>query len=149
MSVIYTEVEATVTTTVASDPTIITIVTEGPQGAPGGMNITCTTEIALSGHRFIVLDDDMAVYADNTILDHAHRVVGMTTGASNEGSVSVQTSGEHDEPTWAWTLGVPVFLGINGMLTQTPPSSGFSLVVGFPITATKLYIKIQQPLILA
>ena len=148
MSVIYTEVEATVTTTVASDPTIITIVTEGPQGAPGGMNITCTTELALSGHRFIVLDDDMAVYADNTISDHAHRVIGMTTGASNAGTVSVQTSGEHEEPTWAWTLGVPIFLSTTGLMSQTMPVSGFSLIVGFPISPTKIIIRITTPIML-
>lgn len=148
MSVIYTEVEATVTTTVADDPTIITIITEGPQGPPGGMIITCQTESPLSGHRFVVLDDASAVYADCMTADHAHRVIGMTTGASNAGLVSVQTSGEHEEPTWSWTLGIPIFLSTTGLMTQTPPASGFLLIVGFPISATKIYIKINQPITL-
>jgi hypothetical protein len=125
----------------------------GPQGPPGesvetGSTITCTTAIAMSGHRFVVLDDDSAVYANCTTSDHAHRVVGMTTGASNAGSVSIQTSGEHEEPTWSWTLGIPIFLSTTGLMTQTPPASGFLLIVGFPISATKIYIKIHQPIIL-
>jgi len=157
VQVIYTDTDETVET--------ITIIDIGPQGPPGeqglpgeqgppgesvstGSTITCSTELTLSGHRFVVLDNDSAVYADCTIADHAHRVVGMTTGASNAGSVSVQTSGEHEEPTWSWTLGIPVFLSTTGLMTQTQPVSGFVLIIGFPVSATKLFIKIHQPIIL-
>jgi len=149
VQVIYTDTDDTVET--------ITIIEVGPQGPPGvpgesvetGATITCSTDIALSGHRFVVLDNDKAVYADCTTADHAHRVLGMTTGASNAGSVSVQTSGEHEEPTWNWTLGQPVFLSTTGLMTQTPPTTGFVLIVGFPVSATKLFIKIHQPIILS
>ena len=154
--IIYPSADSTVET--------ITLITTGPQGPPGeagadgapgppgesievGAIIACTTEMPLSGHRFVVLDNDMAVYADCLTENHAHRVIGMTTGASDDGNVSVQTSGEHEEPTWSWTLGHPVFLGENGLMTQTAPTTGFSLIVGFPMTATKLFIKINQPII--
>lgn len=152
--VIYTESDsATVTYPIDAEASIITIVTEGPQGPPGessetGSTITCATALTMSGHRFVVLDNDKAVYADRTTSDHAHRVIGMTTGASNAGSVSVQTSGEHEEPTWSWTLGQPVFLSTTGFMTQTVPTFGFILIVGFPISATKLFIKIHQPIMM-
>lgn len=157
VQVIYTELDDTVQVLTTTDigpqgPPGATGAT-GPQGPPGesvetGSTITCSTDLSLSGHRFVVLDDDKSIYADCTTADHAHRVIGMTTGASNAGSVSVQTSGEHEEPTWAWTLGVPVFLSTTGLMTQTMPTAGFALIVGFPISATKLFIKIHQPIIL-
>lgn len=141
IQVVYTDIDNTVE--------VITITETGPQGPPGQAElIVCNTDIALSGHRFIVLDNDLAIYADCTTIDHAHRIVGMTTGASNLGLVSVQTTGEHEEPSWSWTPGQPVFLSTTGLMTQTPPTSVFSLIVGFPISATKLFIKINQPIIL-
>lgn len=148
VQVIYTDTDDTVE--------LIVMPEMGPQGIPGlpgesvesGSSISCSTDLALSGHRFVVLDDDKAVYADCTTLNHAHRVVGMTIGASNAGSVSVQVNGEHEEPTWSWTLGIPVFLGVTGLMTQVAPTSGFILVIGFPVSSTKLFIKILQPIIL-
>ncbi len=159
VQVIYTDIDDTIDTiseTADTTVDVITIIEVGPQGPPGlpgesvetGATITCSTDIALSGHRFVVLDDDKAVYADCTTADHAHRVLGMTTGASNAGSVSVQTNGEHEEPTWNWTLGQPVFLSTTGFMTQTAPISGFALIVGFPVSATKLFIKIHQPIVM-
>jgi hypothetical protein len=146
----------TIVTTEVTPVTVLVLPGVGPQGVPGingettevGTTLACSTDLALSGHRFVVLDDDKAVYADCTTLDHSHRVIGMTSGASNAGSVLVQTGGVHEEPTWSWDLELPVFLSTTGFMTQTQPNSGFVLIVGFPITSIKLFIKIHQPIFL-
>jgi hypothetical protein len=52
------------------------------------------------------------------------------------------------EAGWAWTIGSPVYLSANGTLSHTAPSSGFALVIGFALTATKIFIDIKQPIIL-
>lgn len=121
----------------------------GPQGIPGptgGTALQYPAGMALGGHRMIVLDDTgLAIYADNSIPAHAGKVLGMTTGAANPGELAtIQTGGELTEPSWSWLLNQPIYLGANGLLTQTPPVTGFSLIVGFPITATKAYISIKQ-----
>jgi hypothetical protein len=123
----------------------------GVDGLPGGVVIQCTAGEALGGHRVVVLNAVAeAVYASNAVPAHLHKVLGLTTGAEILGAVAtVQTGGEMVEPTWAWTLDTPIFLGTNGLLTQVEPTTGFSLVVAFPITATKVFIKIQESLSLA
>ena len=123
---------------------------DGAPGVAGGVVVLCTAGEALGGHRGVVLNASAeAVYASNAVPAHLHKVLGLTTGAVIIGAeATVQTGGEMTEPTWAWTLDAPIFLGENGLLTQTPPVSGFLLVVAFPVTATKIFIKLREPLAL-
>jgi hypothetical protein len=52
--------------------------------------------------------------------------------------VTVQFAYAITEGSWTWTLGQEVFLSTNGLLTQTPPTSGFLEGVGFPLSPTIL-----------
>ena len=97
----------------------------------------------------VILEDGKVYYADCTVTSHAKRVLGITTGASLLGALAnVQVSSELEEPSWSWTLDVPVWLSTTGLLSQVPPSSGFSLIVGFPVSATKLLVRISEPIFL-
>jgi hypothetical protein len=42
-----------------------------------------------------------------------------------------------------------VYLGASGQLTQTPAASGFHLTVGRALTATKILVALEPPIILA
>ena len=123
---------------------------DGAPGVAGGVVVLCTAGEALGGHRVVVLNASAeAVYASNAVPEHLHKVLGMTTGAVILGAeATVQTGGEMVEPTWAWALDAPIFLGVDGLLTQIPPASGFMLVVAFPVTATQIFIKLREPLAL-
>jgi hypothetical protein len=73
----------------------------------------------------------------------------MTTGAVSIGSeATVQVSGFIEESSWNWNVDLPVFLSTNGQLTQSAITSGFSLIVGKPRTATNMFISISEPIIL-
>lgn len=99
----------------------------------------------IGGHRVVTVDGD---YADSTILGHAYIIAGITTGATSNGAVmQVRYSGEIIEDTWNWTEGL-VFLGTNGLLTQTAPTTGFMVVIGVAKNKTTLLVRIQQPIIL-
>ena len=105
----------------------------------------------LSGHVVVVLNDSgEVVKADNTNADHLYRIAGITTQAISSGAVGyVQTYGQLTEPTWSWTMGLPVYMSTTGGLTQTPPSTGFLLKIGTPEDATTLFIRIGEPIQLA
>lgn len=105
----------------------------------------------LSGHVAVALNDDgELIKADNTETSHMGRVVGVTTQAISIGATGyVQTYGSLTEPTWTWTMGSPVYLSTTGGLTQTPPSTGFSLKIGIPESATTLFVRIGEPIQLA
>ena len=126
---------------------------QGPAGSPGpvgGIVSEYVASIAIGGHRAVVLNaSQQAIYADRSILTHANKVLGITSGAVAAGAnVAVQRNGEMTEPSWAWVLDTPIWLSTDGLLTQTPPSVGFSLIVAFPISATKILIEIREPLFL-
>lgn len=132
---------------------VITVGEAGPAGADGvdaGGQIIKTAAVSIGGHRVVVPDSTGGViYADASTLTHRDKVLGVTTGAASaSASATIQTYGELTEPSWAWTLDEPVFLGLTGLLTQTPPSSGFLQRVGFPTAATKLFIDIDNAITL-
>jgi hypothetical protein len=107
--------------------------------------VSITAGQALSGQRAVLAS---GVYADNSSIATA-LAIGITTGAvSNGASATVKVSGSIIEPTWSWTLGLPVYLGTGGLLTQTVPTTGVVLEIGKPVTSTQLFINIQQPVIL-
>lgn len=142
--------------------TIVSEAIQGPQGIPGprgekgetgGTDIVRPASIDLSGHRVVLLDGQGgAIYASNADHTHANRIVGMTKHAAVAGApVALAIYGEVVEPSWNWNVDLPVYLGADGFLTQTPPeapAAKFSVVVGFPISATTLFINIGIPITL-
>lgn len=126
---------------------------QGPAGSPGqvgGIVSEYVASIAIGGHRVVALNaSQQAIYADRSILTHANKVLGITSGAAIAGAnVAVQRNGEMADPSWAWALDTPIWLSTDGLLTQTPPSVGFSLIVAFPISAAKILIEIREPIFL-
>lgn len=121
------------------------------RGEPGDGGLSLQTAAhPLSGHRIVTLNGaGLLVYASNADIAQAHRIGGISTNAADAGGgVFVQRSGPLEEPSWSWSTSDPVFLGADGALTQVPPAApdaGFQLVVGFPISATKLFINIGIP----
>lgn len=125
---------------------------QGPIGPAGGSAIDVVAGAALSGHRIVYLDASYkAQYASNQTASHALVALGLTLGAAAlDETVSVQRSGEVTEPSWSWTLEQPVYLGDNGLLTQTAPTSPalFQRIIGFPTAATKLFLALRDPVFL-
>lgn len=105
----------------------------------------------LSAKKVVVINSSgKIVYADKDTPSHQNIVWGMTKVAlADASSGDIRVSGYVENTAWTWTLGSPVFLGNNGELTQTVPTTGFLLVLGFPITATSMFLRIEKPVILA
>lgn len=84
-----------------------------------------------------------AVYARPDTLANAV-VIGVSTTSGSAGeTITVKTTGELSDASWNWTKGA-VYLGANGVLTQTAPSGGSIVVhVAKAITATKILIDID------
>lgn len=124
----------------------------GPIGPSGGNAVTAVAAVAVGGHRIVLLNaDGEADYARADEITHASIVLGMTSHAAVEGAdVDVLRIGELEEVSWSWTLNQPVYLGLDGLPVQSLPYNAvFSLVIGFPITPTRLFISIREPIILS
>jgi hypothetical protein len=132
----------------------------GPQGLPGpsgsGSDIgqvktTLTASATLSGHRAVTIRPDGTLeYASNTVLNHLHAPIWLTTAAVTSGDQAiVLLYGVLTEPSWSWTPAAPLYLGINGVVTQVPPSvpALFLAQLGIATSPTTVFID-RQPSIL-
>lgn len=135
---------------------IITEVVQGPPGPPGpigpsgGSALSVTAGQDIGGHRLVLLNaQGDAIYADARQLSHAEVVVGLTVFAAVQGhSIDIVRVGIVEEPSWSWVADQPVYLGLDGVPTQTLPLGAlFGLVVGFPIAPTRLFMSIKPPIV--
>jgi hypothetical protein len=68
-------------------------------------------------------------------------------GAALEGdSVTIQALGLITEPSWQWIPG-PLWLGSNGVITQTIPVTGMQWRLGTALTATTVLWEPDMPII--
>lgn len=121
---------------------------QGPPGVPGASNQFeyVVAGQVLGGNRAVSTNSaGQLVYPD--LSSTSSRVYGVTTHSAGLGElVTVQIVGTQTEPSWNWDVTLPVFVGMNGTLTQTPPTTGQTLVVGYPNSPTKLFIDRQPPI---
>lgn len=127
----------------------------GAQGIPGpagGSSMEFTATTAIGGHRVLALDAANAVvYAENTAYMHSNKIIGISLNAAAPGgTISAVRAGEVAESSWSWDVTLPVYLGVNGLLTQTPPvyPAAFSLIVGFPTAPDRLFVAVREPITL-
>lgn len=100
---------------------------------------------SLSGHRVVTPQPDgQLIYASNDNAAHLAVPLWITVGAASPGaSVDVLITGTMIEPSWSWTPGAPVYLGVNGQLTQVPPAAPgavFLAQVGTATSPTSLFV---------
>ena len=107
-------------------------------------NLILTSGENLGGQRLVVAIDDMFYYADKDNATHIDKVTGITTGAvSNGAKVTATIFGIMTDASWNWDVNKSIYLGNNGLLTQTVPSTGFILQVATVISATKIFVNLK------
>ncbi len=121
----------------------------GPAGPPGEtdpLKITRIANRALSGHR--VMKPLAARKVDYMSADNSSDMLfflGVSEGAaSEEDNIILVTEGRMVESTWTWTVGNPIYVGVDGALTQTPNNGWmFVQIIALAISATEIYISPQ------
>jgi hypothetical protein len=118
----------------------------------GGGNIAgMTAGEAISALRVVREVEGAVLLLDSNSLSHAHQCVGVAlTAAANGQSLDVQLSGFLTDLNFSWTVGLPVYAGANGHLTQIVPSgsAAFSLRIGVAVSSDRILIQIQRSIIL-
>lgn len=141
------------TTVLEREIHVVTVGEMGPAGpeGPAGISqaiIVKNADENISAYRAVVSNGaDGVLRAQNTDFAHRNGIIGISTNAAiiND-SVTVQKFGELTFAGWAWTPGLPIFVGVNGQLTQTPPANPavFSQIVAQALTATKIDILLRH-----
>lgn len=128
----------------------------GPRGLPGrdAQAYSLVSNNTLGGQRFLYVNSlGTLSYASNDLADSANSILGFSTqSVVPGGSVSLINNQEVTESSWSWVPNLPIYLAQNGLFTQTPPSQStgalFSLIVAFPVSATKIFIRLGSPIFL-
>lgn len=126
----------------------------GAQGRPGTdsgggvQTIVRSAGETVSALR-IVYESSQLVHPVNPATDSVFQALGLAiTSGSTGAEITIQTLGFVDDSAWSWTEGI-VWCGPNGVLTQTPPTTGWDFIIGFATSATRLYIDLNEPVLLA
>lgn len=109
------------------------------------------TSVPLAAYKVICLTGVGEYgYASSNSSPHARRVLGVTTRFIAAGEqLVVKQKGSISNPEWNWNIDLPVWLGLNGDLTQREPDVSFgdefSLVLGYPLDAVTINLQTEQP----
>lgn len=126
-------------------------------GVPGTLEAATLVKridspLSVGGHRVLSINANGGiVYASSDDQSMAPRsVFGVTLGAAVAGGhVDVLIYGEIVESTWNFDVQLPIFLGSNGVMTQIPPASGWSIILGQPTSTNSMLFNPREPIVLA
>lgn len=113
------------------------------------MSDAYTAASALSAYRIVKREGSQIQYASSAVTGDAFKILGLLISPIASGSSGAAVvEGFLSNEAWNWTTGDPIFLGTDGTLTQTAPSSGFICQVATPIAPTEISLDIQPPIFL-
>ena len=142
---------ATISAVAPGISSVVSAAEQGPPGPPGvgAPTLQGVAGVTISANTAVAVVNGQVVPAQSGVTSQAGNVVGVAmNGVQAGGTVDIQQSGEMSLSSWAWVLGQTVFVGPNGPLTQTPPTSGFSQIVGVPLSTTSISIGLQAPILI-
>lgn len=116
-----------------------------------GTTDTVTATETVGGHRVIArISDTSFTHADATVLSHHGCQVGISLNAANIGDpLEIRWRGEIEFGGWSWTPGEDIMLSEDGLMAHTVPvGAAFSQRIAYALSATKIRIDIQEPILL-
>lgn len=123
--------------------------TSNPLPAPSvetEVNLPCA-EMIVEGYAVKVNALNQLERCSATNLAHLNTLIGLAKQSGNIADVIAVSEDEYMTNTsWAWQPDKPVFLGIDGTLTQSLIGVVFVQQVGVALTPTKIVIRISQPI---
>jgi hypothetical protein len=114
----------------------------GPQGPAGGTAFSSfLAGENLSAGRAVILDGGQAFYFQPDDATHAGRLFGVTTSSALAGAaVSIQVGGVVTDAAFTGLDDATCWVGANGQITTTRPSSGVVQKVGLGLGSNMLLI---------
>lgn len=123
----------------------------GQDGNPGGGTQQTISKIAfedISAVRAVYLVSDTEVALSDFSVVGKQRVIGVSRSASlTGGTVQIVTEGVLQDASFSsFQLNEAIFVGANGVITQTRPTTGVMLEVGYYIGNNEIKVEIQRPI---
>lgn len=89
-----------------------------------------------------VLLDEQCLLANPGLSEHAGRRIGLSLNNANiDDTVNILLLGLSPvNPNWNWVEGIPVYVAERGILSQSPPTSGYLIIIGYPRETNSIFI---------
>ena len=102
----------------------------------------------ISAFRVIMSDiSGIGWVADSTDVSQIAQILGVSTSVATVGNnITLVTDGELTTPGFTWTMDKHIYFDSLGRLTQIPPSSGFSMIIGHPTSEESINVRFHQPI---
>jgi len=124
----------------------------GPAG-PAGQDAAVLSRKCLSnisaGRAVWFSGVDGIAYASYDNPSNKQLPIGISTQAGTTDTyINVRVKGQITDGSWNWTIGLPIFVGLNGLLTQTAPTGPTNHVrqIATALTATSIYVDNYAPI---
>lgn len=86
------------------------------------------------------------VASTNMLIEYANLIQGIAVSQATVGNlVQIQLADKIYNANWNFTKGKPVYLSVNGNVTQIPPEEGISCELGTAIDSSMLFLDIEEP----
>lgn len=131
----------------------------GPPGAPGergatgpsGRTLTKTAGETIPDWRAVILDTNGQFrLADPSNPTHRQRVVGVVPyGGSGLATLVAQTAGDVTGPASNFNPAAALFVGSGGLLTSTPPASGWRQIVATAVSSSQIVVALGEARVVA
>jgi len=108
-------------------------------GPAGEQTVDVTAGEAIGGGRIVTLFDETAMYASPD--QDYNSTLGITKTAVALGDpISVLLQGLITDPSWNFSEG-PIWSIANGLMSQTEPTTGVSLIIGWALSPTSFFFQ--------
>lgn len=117
------------------------------RGEPGAGALSVEAELGESVHAGQALyqqADGRFFLASSSVLG-SREIVGLADVDETAGeTVAAISAGLYTLASWSWTPGKPVYVGLNGFLTQTRPLDGYICALGTAVAADTMVLAIES-----
>jgi len=129
----------------------VNLPSSGGGGSSDKLLITRNVSEDVSALRLVIADDSSNVsLANNNSTYENSQVLGIaTSGATTGNPITIVTNGVVNDISFTFLVNVPLFLGVNGSITDVAPTGSVNrTIIGKGQGAGQIYIEIGEPIIL-
>lgn len=122
---------------------------KGDTGLAGATEVTAIAGEAIGLGAPVYKQADDKFYECSSEDPATREIIGLAAAAASLGdSVTAIATGLFTLGGWSWTVGQPVYVGLNGNLTQTPPIDGYLAVIGHAVAAATILLHIEPSILI-
>lgn len=123
----------------------VAVVVPGPTGPAGDEFTRMAAAAAVSALRAVSVVANGISHTDGGSTESLALMVGISTNAASVGAdVVIRRFGVAQDASWNWVPGLPLFVGVAGELTQSPPIYSSVRQVGVAITGQSVHVQLSE-----